>query len=252
MSLLQLRQVSYQAGATSILLDLNLEVKAGEFVSVLGPSGCGKTTLLRLIGGLLPDYQGQILVDGFNPQAGNPSLAFVFQTPRLLPWRTALENVQLPLDLRPDQPSAWRRQQAREYLELVGLGGMADRYPAALSGGEKQRVALARALITKPRLLLCDEPLVNLDLAARQSLRQELVRLWRHTSQTVILVTHDPAEAVYLSTRLVVLGGKPTGVKAELAGSPSGSATSCQDPLELERSLIRLLGVEGGEDLAAG
>jgi NitT/TauT family transport system ATP-binding protein len=187
---------------------VTLEIQAGEFLTLVGPSGSGKTTLLDLLGGLSTPTSGKILVDG-RPVTG-PGLdrAVVFQQYALFPWRTALSNVEFGLEA-----TALRRRQrravAREYLELVGLSGFADRYPHELSGGMKQRVAIARSLAYEPGILLMDEPFAALDAQAREQLQEELLRIWAQTGKTIVFITHAIDEAVYLGQRVVVLSTRP-------------------------------------------
>jgi NitT/TauT family transport system ATP-binding protein len=180
-----------------------LDISPGEVVSIVGPSGCGKTTILKLISGLLRPSSGMIMVDG---SAGPPALtdvAFLFQTPRLLPWLTVTDNVRLALRLGKLRKNVHTTPD--DMVQLVGLGAYADRYPDQLSGGMKQRVALARALVGDSRLLLMDEPFVGLDVATRKSMQELLLKLRSDLGLTVILVTHDLVEAVRLSTRVIVL-----------------------------------------------
>ena len=183
---------------------LTLDIFSGEFVALLGPSGCGKSTLLRLIAGLDRPTAGTITLSS----ATDPQLAYVFQDAHLLPWRTALANVELPMELR-HVDKAKRRIDALAALESVGLGDASTRYPAQLSGGMRMRVSLARAMVTKPNLLLLDEPFAALDEITRQQLDDGLRSLWRTTGMTTIFVTHSISEAAYLADRAVVMTGRP-------------------------------------------
>ncbi|MBO0709013.1 MAG: ABC transporter ATP-binding protein [Candidatus Dormibacteraeota bacterium] len=194
----------------SALRDISLEVREGEFVSLVGPSGCGKSTLLNAIAGILPEgteWGGEVTVDR------DDGLAYLFQKETLLPWRRVLSNVELPLELR-RVPRAERRRRARNLIQQYGLAGFEHHYPSQLSGGMRQRVLLMRTLIYHPRLVLLDEPLGALDAQTRVALQEELRRLWRVHGQTFLLVTHDLAEAIGLSTRIVVLTGRPSHVQA--------------------------------------
>jgi NitT/TauT family transport system ATP-binding protein len=208
---------------------VTLDVAPGDFLSLLGPSGCGKSTLLRLIAGLDRPDSGEIaLAQDGNPLAAKQAHAdgavgFVFQDAQLLPWRTALDNVALPLEFRslPTPGSAGGfshpRAAAAEALARVGLTDAADRYPAQLSGGMRMRVSLARALVTRPRLLLMDEPFAALDEITRQSLDEDLRKLWSETGATIIFVTHSMTEAAYLAQRVVVFTPRPARVQLDHA-----------------------------------
>jgi NitT/TauT family transport system ATP-binding protein len=200
-------------GDEQIYDHLSFEVRRGEFVCILGPSGCGKSTSLRIIGGLLDVTSGRVTVDGRGPHDAWPDIAFVFQSPRLVPWRTALDNVLLGTELRfgiADRPQ--RRARATELLTLVGLAGDTRKYPSMLSGGERQRVAIARALAVDPQIVLMDEPFSALDPNMRGRMRTEMERIWLGTAKTVVFVTHDIDEALQLADRTVVLSNKPTRV----------------------------------------
>jgi NitT/TauT family transport system ATP-binding protein len=192
------------------LADVDLVIRDGDFVSLIGPSGCGKTTLLRVIADLERATGGTITVNGTSPQANREArgYGYVFQAPALYPWRTVLANVTLPLEIM-GRGASERVARAREQLDLVGLGPFADKYPWQLSGGMQQRVSIARALAFEPTLLLMDEPFGALDEITRDRLNVELLRLWRRTGKTVVFVTHSIAEAVFLSTRIVVMSPRP-------------------------------------------
>jgi NitT/TauT family transport system ATP-binding protein len=192
---------------------LSFDVRRGEFVCILGPSGCGKSTSLRMIGGLLDVGTGRVTVDGRAPHDAWSEIAFVFQSPRLVPWRTALDNVLLGSELRFGAGDRERRRaRATELLNLVGLAGDARKYPSMLSGGERQRVAIARALAVYPQIVLLDEPFSALDPNMRSRMRVEMERIWLETGKTVVFVTHDIDEALQLADRTVVLSNKPTRV----------------------------------------
>jgi NitT/TauT family transport system ATP-binding protein len=200
-------------GTTVTALDgIDLDVQAGEFLVIVGPSGCGKSTLLDLLGGLAEPTSGRVLVDG-RPITG-PGLdrGVVFQQYALLPWRTAQGNVEFGLEAK-HVPRRERAGRAREYLDLVGLGGFGDRYPHELSGGMKQRVAIARSLAFDPEVLLMDEPFAALDAQTREGLQDELLRIWERTGKTVVFITHGIDEAVYLGQRVVVLTSRPGRIK---------------------------------------
>ena len=180
---------------------MDLEVKAGEFVAILGPSGCGKSTLLRIIAGLDRPTSGEVSLD-------DKRIAYVFQDAHLLPWRTVLANAALPLELA-GVDRATREKTAAEALDRVGLADAVTRYPAQLSGGMRMRVSLARAMVTKPSLLLLDEPFAALDEITRQRLDEQLRTLWQASGMTVLFVTHSTNEAVFLADRAVVLTKRP-------------------------------------------
>ncbi len=191
--------------------DLSLEIAAGEFIAILGPSGCGKSTLLRLIAGLAPADAGKVAL---HPADTKFQTAFVFQDAQLLPWRTVLENTALPLELM-GMTAAERLARASAALREVGLSDAEARYPAQLSGGMRMRASLARALITKPRLLLLDEPFAALDEITRFRLDARLRELWLERGMTVVFVTHSITEAAFLADRAVVLTRRGCGIKLD-------------------------------------
>src|SRR5712671_3354084 len=199
-----------RAGATEALRDVSLAIEAQEFVSIIGPSGCGKSTLLRLVGDLAEPSTGIITVNGKLPRQArlDRDYGIVFQTPVLYDWRTVLENIRLPLEVV-GRPRAEREERPRALLRLVGLEGFANHYPWQLSGGMQQRVAIARALSLNPSILLMDEPFGALDEITRERLNQELLQVCQETAATVLFVTHSIAEAVFLSTRIVVMSPRP-------------------------------------------
>lgn len=214
MSTIEVRDLIVRFGAYLVLDGLNFDVLDGELLCVLGPSGCGKTTLLRVLGGLVAPTRGAVRVRGEAPETAWSRIAYVFQSPRLVPWRTARDNVRLAQELRGGRADG----RADRYLALVGLADLADRYPAVLSGGERQRVALARALAVEPEVILMDEPFSALDLATRARLREELREIWRSERRTIVFVTHDVAEAEALATRILVLSERPARI-AEVRGA---------------------------------
>ena len=192
------------------LSEVNLTVGKGDFVSLIGPSGCGKTTLLRVIADLEHATSGTVLVNGVTPEAARLARAYgyVFQAPALYAWRTVLRNITLPLEIM-GLPRDERLQRARRVLELVNLTGFERKFPWQLSGGMQQRVSIARALSFDPALLLMDEPFGALDEIIRDHLNEQLLRLWQRTGKTVVFVTHSIPEAVFLSTRIVVMSPRP-------------------------------------------
>jgi NitT/TauT family transport system ATP-binding protein len=198
-----------------IIDKLDLTVTKGEFLSIIGPSGCGKSTVLKLISGLTPPSSGEILIDGMTPKDARETMAFIFQDPTLLPWRTVRANAGLGLEL--ERVSRDKREaKVDSLLELVGLSHVSRSYPRQLSGGMKMRLSIARALATGPRLLLMDEPFAALDEMTRDRMNEELLRLRDEQKWTVVFVTHSVAEAVFLSTRIVVLAPNPGRIHADL------------------------------------
>lgn len=199
--------------ALSVIGGLTFDVKDGEFVSILGPSGCGKSTLLSILAGLERPTSGEIRLDGkpLGPNSNGMRLGFVFQQPRLLNWRSVRRNVMLPLE-RGSLSKEEQQALSGRYLDLVRLNGFEDYFPLQLSGGMQQRVAIARALVVEPDVLLMDEPFSSLDEITARKMRAELNRIWQETKKTIIFVTHDISEAVFLSNRLLVVTERPTRV----------------------------------------
>ena len=197
------------------LAAITLDIAAGEFVTIVGQSGCGKTTLLKILAGLLPCSGGRVTLRGAVVDGPSRDIGIVFQDPVLLPWRTAFDNVMLPVQVLRLDPAV-HRDRARRLLALVGLAGFEDKYPHELSGGMRQRVALARALAEEPDVLLMDEPFAALDAMTRDLLHDELERLWAETGTTLIFVTHNVREAVRLGDRVVVLSSRPGRVAVDV------------------------------------
>ncbi|MFF9909100.1 ABC transporter ATP-binding protein [Streptomyces sp. NPDC013457] len=191
---------------------VDLEIAAGEFVALVGPSGCGKSTLLDMLGGLTRPTGGRILLDGAPVTGPGLNRGIVFQQYALLPWRTAQGNVEFGLEAT-GVPRRARAARAREFLDLVGLSGFEDRHPHELSGGMRQRVAIARSLAYDPDVLLMDEPFGALDAQTRESLQDELLRIWQRTGKTVVFITHSIDEAVYLGQRVAVMTSRPGRIK---------------------------------------
>jgi len=188
---------------------LDLDVHDGEILTVVGPSGCGKSTVLDLVSGLSTPSGGTVEIDGRRVTGPGLDRGVVFQQYTLLPWRTAVGNIEFALEAVGGRSKAERKRVAREYLELVGLTEFADRYPHELSGGMKQRVAIARSLSYEPEVLLMDEPFGALDAQTRERLQEELVQIWRRTGTTIIFITHDIDEAVFLGQRVAVMSTRP-------------------------------------------
>jgi NitT/TauT family transport system ATP-binding protein len=210
------KQFVAPTGAALLALDqISFSVQPNEFVSIIGPSGCGKTTLLQMLDGLVPPERGEILIHGTRLTGPGPDRAMVFQDFALLPWATVLDNVAFPLEIR-GTPREERESRARQVIRTVGLAGFEGYYPHTLSGGMQQRVGLARALVVNPDTLLMDEPFGALDAQTRHQLQDELLQLWQERPKTVVLVTHDMEEAVYLSDRIFVLTPRPGRIAREI------------------------------------
>lgn len=197
------------------LRDVSFSVMTGQFICLIGPSGCGKTTLLRLINGLIQPDRGEVIIDGQGPPIPGPQAGFVFQSFRLLPWRTVIDNVQFPLQIQGMERRRSLRL-AREHLSLVGLEGFEQCYPHELSGGMQQRVGLARALALEPEILLMDEPFAALDAQTREFMQIELSRIWEEKKVAVVFVTHSLDEAIFLADRVVLLRPRPGKVEEVL------------------------------------
>jgi NitT/TauT family transport system ATP-binding protein len=195
---------------------VNLTVSDGEFVSIVGPSGCGKTTFLSVVDGLIPATSGRILVDGEVVAKPGPDRAVVFQDASLLPWRTVLANIRYGLECQ-GVNAREAKDRADHFIAMVGLTGFEHHYPHELSGGMQQRVNLARALVMDPKILLMDEPFASLDAQTRELMQEELLQIWVKANKTVLFVTHQIDEAIYLSDRVVVFSGRPGKVKTDIA-----------------------------------
>lgn len=209
MALLEFRALNKSFGDTAVLSDIHFQVREGEIVSLLGPSGCGKSTLLRMVAGLDTHYSGQVLLDGVPIKGPNPRVGVVFQEARLFPWLTVRQNIAFGLK-EPDD------ERVIQLAHQVGLGDFLDCLPRQLSGGMAQRCAIARALVTRPRILLMDEPFSALDAFTRMHLQEVTLNLWRQVGTTLLLVTHDIDEALYLSDRVIVMSERPGRIKAEV------------------------------------
>lgn len=211
----QLRDASGRSSGEFVAIeDVALNVMAGEFLVVVGPSGCGKTTLLDVLAGLTLPTDGSVFIDGEEAKGPSLSRGIVFQQYALLPWRTALANVEFSLEAKGGLSREERRRSAQEYISLVGLDGFEQRYPHELSGGMKQRVAIARSLAYEPDILLMDEPFGALDAQTREALQEELLGIWRRTNKTIIFITHSIDEAVYLGQRVAVMKSRPGRIEA--------------------------------------
>jgi NitT/TauT family transport system ATP-binding protein len=213
---IELRAVCKRFRNAAVAIEgISLSVERGEFVTFLGPSGCGKSTLLKLVSGLSPVSSGAVRVNGMTPEDARSQVSFIFQDATLLPWRTVEHNVGLGMELERAARTA-RNARVAQMLELVSLTHVAKRYPRQLSGGMKMRVSIARALVSRPRILLMDEPFAALDEMSRDRLNEELLRLYNEHKWTVLFVTHSVAEAIFLSTRVVILAAHPGRVAHQI------------------------------------
>jgi NitT/TauT family transport system ATP-binding protein len=215
--ILEIRNVRKTFGAEGasqvVALDgVSLDIEKGEFVSIIGPSGCGKSTLFSIIGGLLDDYEGDVLIGGQRVKGSHRDVGMVFQEESIFPWRNTLENVAFPLEVA-GIGKAEREEIARGFIKLVGLEGFESHYPAQLSGGMKQRTAVARTLAYKPQIMLLDEPFGALDEQTRLLLGDKMLEIWAQLGQTMLLITHNITEAVQLSSRVVVMSYRPGKIK---------------------------------------
>ena len=243
--ILEVKQVSYSFENLRVLEEISFSVKSGEVVCILGPSGCGKTTMLRIVAGLIPITQGSVKICGESldtkPRA-RQDIGMVFQEPRLLPWRTVFNNVILPFDLAGKALSEQEVSLAHEAIDLVNLSDFINSYPHQLSGGMRQRVSLARALVTNPRILLMDEPLTGLDVITKEELQTEIIRIWREKKMSLLWVTHDPEEAVFMADRVIVLSRRPTCIKTVMSiDLPHERIRSTSEFLRVEQELRKLL-----------
>ena len=202
-------------GDLLVLNDINFTVKKGEFLVIVGPTGCGKTTFLNLLSTLYVPSEGEVLIDGEPADPRKHSISFVFQEPSCLPWRTVKENIAYGMEIK-KWPKDKIEKKVQEVMELVGLTQTQDLYPAQISSSMEQRVAIARAFATDPDLLLMDEPYGQLDVKLRFYLEDELVRIWQELHNTVIFITHNVEEAVYIAERILVLTNKPTTIKESI------------------------------------
>ena len=233
---------------TVAIADVSLDVRAGEFLAIVGPSGCGKSTLLQIAAGLIQPTSGRIQFDDKDVTEPPEGMVYLFQqyTKSLLPWRTAQDNVAFAVEHRPGISRAEARERSRSYLEMVGLADAMNRYPSQLSGGMQQRVAIARALAAEPRVLLMDEPFSSVDALTRLELQSLVLELWTRQQLTVVLVTHDVDEAVFLADRIVVLSTPPAGVATTITTDlprPRDSIITRELPrfLELRHQLLEML-----------
>ncbi|WP_062013035.1 ABC transporter ATP-binding protein [Aureimonas sp. AU4] len=246
MSALELRGVTkdYRVDGlpVPVLRGVNLDVQEGEIVAILGASGCGKSTLLRLVAGLDRDYSGSARAEGRDIVGPDTDRGLVFQDHRLFPWLTAAENVDLALDSL-GLDAAERSERVRRHLDLVGLTEFARAYPRQLSGGMAQRAAIARALVTEPRVILMDEPFGALDSFLRMRLQEELLRIWERRAVSIVIVTHDIEEALFLADRVVVMASRPGRIVETVAvDAPRPRDRNGAELVELKRHLLSGLG----------
>jgi NitT/TauT family transport system ATP-binding protein len=206
------KQFPTPEGTVTAVDHVSFTVRDGEFLSIIGPSGCGKTTVFNIIGGLLDDYEGRVLVEGEPIKGSHRSIGMVFQEESTFPWRNARQNVEFPLEVA-GVPRAERAARADELLRLVGLDGFANRFPSELSGGMRQRIAIARTLAFQPKILLMDEPFAALDEQTRLLLGDKVLQIQQQLKQTTLLITHNLTEAVQLSDRVLVMSYRPGRVK---------------------------------------
>jgi len=233
----------------TVLEGIDLTVEPGEFVTILGPSGCGKSTLLRLMIGLDSDYEGTISLGGKPIHGTGLERGIVFQDHRLLPWLTLVENITLALINRGWNASR-AKQSVADHIELVGLRGYEKAYPHELSGGMAQRAAIARALVTQPDVLLLDEPLGSLDALTRVRLQNELLKIWRAEKVSMVLVTHDIEEAIYLSTRIVILQAAPGRIGTTIdVDLPSPRDRTSYAFADVRRAVTSALNVDASADV---
>ncbi|NCB94467.1 MAG: ABC transporter ATP-binding protein [Clostridia bacterium] len=227
---------------TQALSHVSLDINKGEFISLLGPSGCGKTTLLRTIADLQDPTEGSVMIGDMTPaeMRKNRQYGMVFQSPVLYDWRSVLSNVMLPLEIM-HVPRPKRFEKAEKMLEMVGLSDYLNHYPFQLSGGMQQRVGIARALVMNPKILLMDEPFSALDEFTREKLNEDLLKVWRKTNKTVVFVTHNIAESVFLSDRVVVLSPHPGRVSAIVdIDLPRPRTRELRDTAEFNEYVVRI------------
>lgn len=238
----------YTHATTIAIGDVSFEVPEGQFVSLLGPSGCGKTTMLNIVAGFITAASGTVTVASQEVTGPGPDRGVVFQDFALFPWMTVEANIAFGLKMR-RIGRAERRARAREMIQLVGLAGSEKKFPHELSGGMRQRAGVARVLATEPTMMLMDEPFASIDAQTRRLLQQEVLRIWETQRPTVLFVTHDVEEAIFMSDRVIVLSGRPSTVAADVEvplARPRSWKTVQSDPefLRLRTELMTMLGVE--------
>ena len=238
MAYLKIKNIGKDFKDLKVLDNINFEVEEDELICIVGPSGCGKTTLLRIIIGLEQPTTGSVLIKDKPLKQSVSDLGFVFQEPALFPWRSALENVKFPLEIKGMEKEK-KEEIARKYLKLVGLEGFENSYPFELSGGMKQRAALARVLAKDSEILLMDEPFASVDAQTSNKLQEELVDLWQKTMKTIIFITHSIDEAVYLSDKILVLSKGPSVIKKTFSNVlPRPRDRNSLEFIELKKSVM--------------
>ena len=233
--------VSHRYGGLRVHQDVKFEVRENEFLCIAGPSGCGKTTLLDILAGILQPSAGRVLLDGVPADPKRHNISFVFQEPSTLPWLTVRENIAVGLRVK-KRPADEIAQAVAEIVEVVGLRGYEGYYPHQISGGMKQRVAIARAFATRADLILMDEPFVSLDQPTRERMQQEVLDIWQRHRRTIIFVTHNLEEAVFLGDRVLILSAKPATIVADIAVElPRPRDMLAAEFTALRRRCLRLL-----------
>ena len=231
---------------TNALHDINLSLKKGEFVSLVGPSGCGKSTILRLVAGLIFPTQGQVMTDGKKIEKPGPDRGMVFQNPTLFPWLTVKNNIAFSLSVRKDLKPDDKR--IERMINMIGLENFKDDYPGQLSGGMAQRVALVRSLIADPTILLLDEPLGALDAFTRMNIQDEILKIWQEKKQLILMVTHDIDEAIYMSTRVIVMTPNPGKIRDDITiDIPYPRQRASDEFVEYRKQILNELHL-GGKD----
>ncbi len=233
---IQIHNVNKSFDEVRVLNDFNLDIEPGSFVSLIGPSGCGKSTLLRIIGGLEKQYEGTVFLDGERVTRAGSDRGFAFQGSNLFPWLTVNGNVAFGLKARKIYKD--KKQDVADIIKLVGLNGFEDSYPHQISGGMQQRASLARALVGHPKVLLLDEPLGALDAFTRMNLQDEILRIKNENNMTMLMVTHDVDEAIYMSDRVVVMSARPSRVEAVIDIDLPRPRVRVQDTFSLYRNKI--------------
>jgi NitT/TauT family transport system ATP-binding protein len=206
--------ISVEGGEVQAIEDINIQIEEGEFLSIIGPSGCGKTTLLRIIAALERPTKGEVVFHNKDQKNIHPTIGLIFQEFALLPWRTVVGNIEFGLEIRGTKKEE-REARALEYIKIIELEGFENKYPKELSGGMKQRVAIARAIVCDPKILLMDEPFGSLDAQTRFNMQKFLLRIWNRTKKTILFVTHNVDEAIFLSQRMIILSERPGKVLSE-------------------------------------
>ncbi|MEM3754276.1 MAG: ABC transporter ATP-binding protein, partial [Candidatus Bathyarchaeia archaeon] len=237
--------------STLAVKDVTQSVNEGEFISIIGPSGCGKSTLLKIVSGLLQPTKGEVYIKGIKVEGPQPGIGMAFQDPNLLPWRTAIKNVLLPIEILKEDLDKYKKK-ALELFKLVNLSGFEEKYPWELSGGMQQRVSLIRALIHEPDILLLDEPFGALDALTREEMNLELQKIWMAKKRTILFVTHSIQEAVFLSDRVVVMSPRPGTIvheeKIELKRPRSLEMIGNPEFVKYINSLRFKLGLKGDQN----